>query len=214
VIELVKGPVPTWLMTNRVEKTAQYKAAAAAGSKLAPWRASEVVAALKQECSKKCMYCECVIDDASYSAVEHIRPKDIFDDLVLEWNNLGLACPRCNTNKGSYWTEDPTLQLLNPYEDSLDEHIAFRGPLTVAILDSSRGRNTLRKLKLHSREDLLISRMRRIENLEDKLKIWHDETNAERKALYAEDVSAAIADNREFSGVLRAYAGESGFPIA
>lgn len=212
MIELAKGPTPQWLVDNKDQKTTEYKAAPA-DKKPSPWRAQEVVTALKSETAKKCMYCECFIDDVSYSAVEHIRPKSRFEDLVLEWSNLGLACSRCNTNKGEYWTDDPTLQLLNPYDDSLDSHIEFRGPLTIAALSSTRGRNTVRKLKFIEREDLLVSRMRAIEDLEAKLRLWHDEGDQERKDLYAEDVAAAIESDREFSAVLRAYAAESGFIV-
>ncbi|MFD1846767.1 HNH endonuclease [Arthrobacter flavus] len=212
MIEIVKGGAPKWIMSNQDRKTAEYIAAPAA-SKPSPWRADEVVVALKVECSKKCMYCESFIDDTSYSAVEHIRPKKIFENLVLEWTNLGLTCSRCNTNKGSYWSENLSLQLLNPYRDAIEQHLAFRGPLTVATLDSSRGENTVRKLRLNSREDLLISRMRRIEELHSKLRIWHSELNPELKELYAEDVSSAVAREREYSGVLRAYALEAGFPV-
>ena len=213
MIELTKGATPAWLTENQAQKTAEYKAAPA-DKKPSPWRAHEVVAALKLETAKKCMYCECFIDDASYSAVEHIQPKSKFEDLVLEWSNLGLACARCNTNKGEYWTSDPELQMLNPYDDALDVHIEFRGPLTIAALSSTRGRNTVRKFKFVEREDLLVSRMRAIEDLEAKLRLWHDEENDERKALYAEDVSAAISSDREFSAVLTAYATESGFAVS
>ncbi|MFE4833704.1 HNH endonuclease [Arthrobacter sp. NPDC056691] len=210
MIEIGKGDAPDWLAVHQSQKTIEYKNAPAK-AKPSPWRAPEIVEKLKQECSRKCMYCECFIDDASYSAVEHIRPKKHFEDLVLEWTNLGLACSRCNTNKGDYWTEDAALQLLNPYQDSLSEHLDFRGPLTVAKLGSSRGSNTIRRLKL-SREDLMLSRFRRIEEIDARLRIWHEERDLERKALYAEDVAAAIATDREFSGLLRAYAIATGFP--
>ncbi len=154
MIELRKGPIPSWLQSNQVLQTERYRLAPA-NNKPSPWRENEIVLALKEECSKKCIYCEGVIDDVSYSAVEHIKPKHIFEDLVLDWNNLGLVCQRCNTNKGGYWTEDEDLQLLNPYQDSLADHITFRGPLTVAHLHSSRADNTVKKLKLHSREDFV-----------------------------------------------------------
>jgi uncharacterized protein (TIGR02646 family) len=212
MIELNKSKIPTWLQLNQTSKTAEYKLAPA-DKKPSPWRADEVVAALKNECAKKCMYCECIIDDAAYSAVEHIKPKHLFEDLVLDWDNLGLACTRCNTNKGKYWTDNTDLRLLNPYHDQLAEHIAFRGPLTVAHLHSSRAENTLRRLKLSTREDLVVSRMRRIEDLDVRLRLWHNESDAEKKDLFAEDVIDAISNNCEFSGVLRAYAIESGFPI-
>lgn len=210
MISLSKGAPPEWLVRNQSEKTALYKAAPAA-TKPTPWRAAEIVDALKNESFNKCIYCECLIDDASYSAVEHIRPKSLFEDLVLNWDNLGLVCPRCNTNKGDYWTERPDLQLLNPYADQLDLHLSFRGPLTIAKISSSRGENTVRKLKLISRNDLLISRMRRIEELDARLRIWHTESDPDLKALFAEDVIDAIDISREFSGALRAFAYASGF---
>lgn len=207
---LVKGPIPEWLKANGVTKTSEYKAAAA-GSKPSPWRAAEVVAALKDECAKKCMYCEAVIDDVSYSAVEHIRPKSRFEDLVLQWQNLGLACPRCNTNKGDYWSDNLSLRLLNPYEDAIDEHLEFQGPLTVARLSSSRGETTLKKLQLR-RDELVLSRMRRIEDIDAKLRLWQGEPDPERKALYAEEVERAIGDDQEHAGVLRAFVARAGFP--
>ncbi|WP_083773663.1 HNH endonuclease signature motif containing protein [Paenarthrobacter aurescens] len=213
MIEIQKQEMPAWIVRNQSEKTAEYIAAPPA-KKPSPWRAPEVVDSLKRECAKKCIYCESIIDDVSYSAVEHIRPKSLFEDLVLAWDNLGLACPRCNTNKGDYWTEDPGLRLLDPYRDVISEHLEFRGPLTVAKLGSSRGENTLRRLKLHSREDLLISRLRRIEELHTRLAMWHQEHDSGRKELYAEDVAAAIAPDREFSALLRAYAVQMGFPAA
>ncbi|WP_158170502.1 HNH endonuclease [Rhodococcus sp. JT-3] len=211
MIELRKGPTPSWLQENQVAQTKRYKLAPV-DKKPSPWREKEIVLALKEESFKKCIYCEGIIDDVSYSAVEHIKPKHVFEDLVLDWNNLGLVCQRCNTNKGVYWTDDKDLQLLNPYQDSLAEHIAFRGPLTVAYLHSSRANNTVKKLKLHLREDLLLSRMRRIQELHVRLQLWHDEINMEKKEIFADDVRDAISVDCEFSGVLRAYAAESGFP--
>lgn len=210
MIELTKGPIPRWLEVNQSQKTDAYKAAPP-DRKPSPWRHASVVAALKAESAGKCIYCESHIDDHGYAAVEHIKPKQTFEDLVLEWENLGLSCNRCNTNKGHYWSNDPTLRLLNPFVDDIEAHVAFKGPLTVALLTSTRGHNTLRKLKLGDRMDLLFARMRRIEELDARLRLWHEEENVERKALFAEDVRSAIAPEREFSGVLTAYAVSFGF---
>lgn len=212
MIQLTKGQRPQWLVDNQHTKTIEY-IAAPPSKKPSPWRASEIVEALKDECQKKCMYCESFIDDAAYSAVKHIRPKGAYEHLVLEWSNLGLACSRCNTNKGEYWSDDADLMLLNPYADEIDKHLAFRGPLTVAAISSRRGQNTVRKLKFASREDLLLSRMRRIQDLDSRLRLWHDEADPEKKALYAEDVADAIADSQEYSAILRAYAYEFEFPV-
>jgi hypothetical protein len=157
------------------------------------------------------MYCETFIDDASYAAVEHIRPKSVFPELVLEWFNLGLACQRCNTNKGDYWTDDVGLQVVNPYVDSVADHLVFIGPLVVSAVDSTRGVNTIRKLRFEQRDDLFISKMKRIQELESRIRLWHRESNAELKELLAEDVASALDPAREFAGSLRAYALSRGF---
>lgn len=212
MIELKKGDKPAWILANQERKTTEYLNAPT-GKKPTPWRATEIVTALKKESSNKCMYCECTIDDAAYSAVEHILPKSLFENSVLEWENLGLVCPRCNTNKGDYWTANTDHQLLNPYQDSVNEHIDFCGPLTVARLDSLRGKNTVRKFKFLDRGDLLFSRMKSIQDLDAKLFLWNSTRDPELKDLFAEDVVASIAHDQEFSGVLRAYAIHVGFPV-
>lgn len=45
-----------------------------------------------------CSYCERHIP--SSLAVEHIRPKTYNPALELQWDNLLLACPNCNSTKG------------------------------------------------------------------------------------------------------------------
>ncbi|WP_175496106.1 HNH endonuclease [Curtobacterium sp. YR515] len=159
------------------------------------------------------MYCEVLTDDAAYSAVEHIKPKSVFPELVLVWENLGLVCPKCNTNKRDYWTEDGSLQILDPYRDDVPAHLDFLGPLVLASNESSRGVNTIRKLKLDTREDLVISKMKRIQELESRIRVWNSESRAEFKKLFAEDVREAFAPAREFSATLRSFAESRGFPV-
>jgi hypothetical protein len=212
VIELLKGPIPAWLETNQAHATITY-AAAPEGSKPSPWRAAAVVEALKAECRNKCMYCEGSIDDVSYSAVEHIRPKKIYPDLVLEWTNLGIACQRCNTNKGEYWTDTSDQILLNPYVDAVADHLKFVGAMVVAVIGSSRGVNTLRKLKFDQRDDLVITKMKRIQEIDTRIRLWHQQTDPEMKALFAEDLREALAPTREYSATLVAFASQQGFEM-
>ncbi|WP_224278510.1 HNH endonuclease signature motif containing protein [Nocardioides lacusdianchii] len=192
-------------------KTDEWKAADPT-RRPSPWKHPEILGALRAEGRSKCMYCEGKSEDVSYLTVDHIRPKDSFPDLVLEWENLGPACGRCNTNKGNYWTDHDDLRLLDPYIDAVEEHIVFAGPVAVAALGSSRGENTLRQLKFAQREDLFWSRMRRLEDLDQRLRQWDSEDDVEKKQLFAEDVSDAIAPDREFSAALVAFARWRGFP--
>lgn len=198
-----------WLEQNQQTSTAAYLAAPVQ-KKPAPWRVSGVLDPLKKESHGKCIYCEAFVDDVSYSAVEHIRPKSVFPELVLDWTNLGLACQRCNTNKGDFWTEDIELQLLNPYVDLVADHLEFIGPLVVAADESSRGVNTIRKLKLE-RDELVLSRMKRIQDVDFRIRLRRRESRPDYKQLLAEDVLDALDQKREFSASLRAFATLRGF---
>jgi len=138
-------------------------------------------------------------------------PKSRFPELALARNNLGLCCPRCNTNKGIYWTDDADLLVLNPFTDNIDEHIQFIGPMVVSKHESKRAENTIRKLRLAARDDLFIARARRIQELDTYLLRWLREPRRLYKELYAEDILGMISRESEYSGALRAYAETRGF---
>lgn len=53
--------------------------------------------AIEQIYNHKCAYCEQRIEQ---SHVEHYRPKKVYYWLAYSWDNLILACPTCNQNKG------------------------------------------------------------------------------------------------------------------
>lgn len=151
------------------------------------------------------------MDDVSYGAVEHIRPKSVFPNLAATWSNLGYCCSRCNTNKGAYWVDSAGLRLLNPYEDSVSEHLAWAGPLPVVAGNSTRGENTLRQLKFSARPDLLVARARRLEELDLRIRRWELESREAYKDVLAEDVRIAIADTVEFAAALQSFAEIRGF---
>lgn len=210
MIHLSKGPAPVWLETNRDDLTNTYSTAPN-DSKPAPWRAPVVLESLRAESYNKCIYCESIIDDVSYAAVEHIRPKSLFPELVLSWHNLGLVCQRCNTNKGNYWSESAELQLLDPFVDDASQHLEFVGPLIFPYQDSSRGINTIRKLKFDTRDDLVLSKMKRIQELERRIRLWKAELRSEYKKLLAEDIQDSLETTREYSASLKAFAILRGF---
>ena len=67
-----------------------------------------------------CMFC-----DANESTdVEHYRPKRVFPQLALVWENLLWACTNCNRFKLDRFPPDtePGARLLNPVEDNVWEH--------------------------------------------------------------------------------------------
>jgi uncharacterized protein (TIGR02646 family) len=211
MIQLEKSPTPQWLLDNAATQTARY-IAAEPSIRPTPWRNKQLVDALRQESHGKCIYCEGAMGDLSYAAVEHIAPKSLFPELVLDWQNLGLVCQRCNTAKSDYWTTSLSQKILNPYVDAVDEHLDFIGPIIASKLGSTRGENSVRKLRL-KREDLVLSRMRRIQDVELRLVKWYAETDDEIKELLAEDVRECLHYSQEFSASLRSYAASRGFPV-
>lgn len=139
---LEKSAAPASLQENARSWTDRYLES---GQRTRPWATDAIKQALTSETAGKCAYCEVKMLAASYGDIEHIRPKKIFPELVVEWKNLTLACSRCNQAKGAKW--DPDLPFVNPYEDAIEEHLAFLGPLVFGVSD--RGDYTLSELELN-----------------------------------------------------------------
>ncbi len=66
---------------------------------------AEVRRQLKTMCSgaQRCGYCE----DSAADEVEHIRPKDLYPDLVFAWRNYLYACGLCNGPKNNKFAVFP-----------------------------------------------------------------------------------------------------------
>lgn len=64
------------------------------GGKVAGER--DVQKILKELYHEKCAFCE---QKAEVLAVEHFRPKSIYYWLAYSWDNLLLACQKCNSHK-------------------------------------------------------------------------------------------------------------------
>lgn len=168
---LTKGPEPGVLVEKAASWTEEYLRDRASGeSAKARWSHTEVRDSLRSETYEKCAYCESEVDSVAWPHVEHIRPKSKFPNLVLAWENLTLACPRCNQNKGSY--DEVTQPLLNPYEDEPDEHLQFLAGFVRVRDGSTRGEVTIRVLKLH-RGAIAARRLQRIEQVELLVQAWH-----------------------------------------
>ncbi len=61
----------------------------------------EVRRALDRMCAgaRRCAYCE----DSMADEVEHVRPKDLYPEVVFAWANYVYACGPCNRPKGSHF---------------------------------------------------------------------------------------------------------------
>lgn len=74
-----------------------------------------------------CCYCECQIDDVAYDHIEHRKPKSIFPECAFDWDNLHLACPKCNIVKSDKWDDEN--EILDAVVDKIKEHLGYElGP--------------------------------------------------------------------------------------
>lgn len=93
------------------------------------YRQNDVKTTLSIMFNEKCAYCESEIGVVDYGHIEHFRPKNKFPERIFLWNNLLLACTKCNSVefKG---TKFPAKQeggpLVNPCVDDPAKHFAFQ----------------------------------------------------------------------------------------
>jgi hypothetical protein len=154
VIYIALGPEPTVLEANGFTWGEEYDTAIQAGGSLPHrYQHEDIKEALRSETHGKCAYCESYIEHVSFSHIEHILPKSLQPLLVCSWQNLTLACQKCNTYKGDYYV--PDAPLLNPYLDPVEAELAFYGPM--AIDRSDKAKLTVSRLRLN-RPDLLFRR--------------------------------------------------------
>jgi phage FluMu protein Com len=167
---LAKLPEPEKLIKNREKWTASYVAACSAqsGNRPSPWRDDAIRAQLEVETSSRCAYCDAHIAHISTSHIEHHRPRAKYPELVVEWANLTIACPRCNGSKGDKFSEE--VPFLNPFCDSPRDHLIFVGPL-VFPRGSDRGQYTINELKLND-SAVVNARARRIKYMMQLIDSW------------------------------------------
>jgi len=132
------------------------------------------------------------------SNVEHIIPKSAKPELVCEWANLTLACPACNTKKGTYFNAN--CALVNPYVDDPNDHLRWIGPMIEGITQD-RGRTTVTRLSLN-RSELLFKRTQEIQRARDIIRQIVCHPGAIGEAL-KEDLRAMVQDDAEYAAAIR-----------
>lgn len=106
-----------------------------------------------------CCYCEGQIDEVSFEQIEHRKPKSIYPEYAFDWDNLHLACQKCNTNKRDKWNEVNEIldAVLDPIKDHLGYEVDFHGVYRLTL--SNRGITTVEHADLN-RASLLKGRTR------------------------------------------------------
>lgn len=69
------------------------------------YRQDDVKKRLMQMYKELCCYCEGRIGVVEFGHIEHRKPKRKFPEECYNWDNLHLACTRCNTKKGEKYSK-------------------------------------------------------------------------------------------------------------
>lgn len=172
---VIRPPTPDSLKVNAkkwtVELLLAIKANKTKGTKIPPksinrYKQPDVLDSLKKMYGNGkggcyCCYCESEVETVSYPHIEHRKPKSIYPELSFEWNNLHLACPKCNTAKGNQY--DKANPILDAVSDiPISDHLGYIESDTCGIYretTSDRGITTVSHSEL-DRESLRNARLK------------------------------------------------------
>ena len=161
----------------------------------------EIKQALVEMFHGKCAYCESYVPHIDYGHIEHFKPKSTpaYFELAVEWNNLLLACGRCNgvENKG---TKFPLAKeggpLVNPVKENPPRHLRFDFDPMLKLANvlgvSKRGETTQTILGLN-RPDLLKHRSKFVRKLWVISSRYYDDADAR------EIIESALHPKEEYS---------------
>ena len=117
------------------------------------WNKTFIRKELLNMSSNKCCYCECKLDEESkYLEVEHFKPKSLYPDLVIEWENLLPSCKHCNGAKNDLDTD--VVAIVHPCNDDPREHLYLKNYRLYPRNASIRGANLIAQVDLNNRQRL------------------------------------------------------------
>jgi uncharacterized protein (TIGR02646 family) len=133
MIRIHRGQKPNILVKKEAGWKKAIRSAATAGARKKAqnkYQHKQIKEALENSFHGKCAYCESQIKHVDYPHIEHFKPKSIpeFYELAVDWDNLLLACGRCNgvENKGvKFPTATEKGPLVNPAEENPSQHLRF-----------------------------------------------------------------------------------------
>lgn len=203
MIKITKGAEPDILKDNKENWTKELLDHISKNEKISSTLSSkynqkEVKDSLKRECRNKCMYCESNVSHVAHEHIEHIKPKarDKYPELTYEWQNLGLACPVCNMNKGAEY--DINLPFINPYEEDPQDSFIALGAFLYSRPGVQRAELSKRKLDLN-RPELIEKRNERIESIIRLIERYHSISNLTLKQSILEEINIEINEDKPYS---------------
>lgn len=153
--------------------------------------------------TKYCFFCELPIGGTDYPNIEHYKPKSNpdFHHLCFEWDNLLLACEKCNKKKGSKWNyENP---ILNPCDDEIEDHLKFDCWRLKPL--SKRAVSTIEQLQLNDkgeRKDLIDSRFNVWVGLISLIELINDTTDEVEKYNLKKKLEEYVEERKSFAGLI------------
>lgn len=151
--KIERSAAPTILTENIITKDNWFK------------YATEIREALAVDFDNKCGYCECELGVTSTPHVENFYPKSRYStEISFAWENLLLACQKCNMIKRDRFPvdesnnpllinpsiEDPSIHLKLDADTGIYEGISEKGKVTINTLNLNRN-----ELVAHRKEQLL-----------------------------------------------------------
>ncbi|MFD2787033.1 HNH endonuclease [Hymenobacter rubripertinctus] len=203
MVKIDKKPEPIVLANNKNHWTTLLMGHIARGevvpsSLSSNYNQTEVKSILKEESRGKCMYCESNVSHVAYEHIEHIKPKakDKYPDLTFEWNNLGLACPKCNINKSDNY--DDNLPFINPYSEDPELSLFSLGPWIYPMPGNDRGFITEQTIQLN-RVDLIEKRLERINEIRRLIELYVRQKNDLLKNILKDEIIKEVQPNKPYS---------------
>lgn len=205
MIRLTKLPKPEILEEKANEWTKELMAYVDNGQEIPQsiknrYNRLDIKNTLNKETSGKCMYCEGFIRAVSYPHIEHFRPKSIYPQLTFNWENLGLSCQTCNTNKNDEFDED--IPYVNPYIENPDDFFVFLGTMIMQRPGCVRGENMIKQLQLN-RGELMEQRKNAIDSISNLVERYVATTNPAVKRMLRKNIEAEISPDKQYSRCIK-----------
>jgi len=160
------------------------------------YRHPEIKAAIKNDSSEKCIYCESKILHIYFGDVEHMKPKSKFPELEFDWDNLGYVCAKCNNVKGDKW--DDQLPFIEPYNENPSNFLCAVGHFIYHLAGNRRGEITTKEIDLN-RVELVEMRKERIDAVRTLADKYSNETNTTLKAILLTELEKELERDKPYS---------------
>lgn len=166
------------------------------------YRHHAVKTTIREETCDKCAYCESKVTHTYPGDVEHIVPKSVRPELMLNIYNLTFSCSVCNNKKLDYYDEENPI--IDPYTTDPEKHLFALGPLILHKPGDSIGDITEKKLDLN-RMPLVERRKERLESVARLVDLIVQTRNKGHRQVLIEELHKECDKCKEYSFIVRTY---------